>query len=277
MTKSVIAVHDISCFGRCSLTVALPIISGCGVNCTVLPTALLSTHTGGFNNPVKIDLTDNILPIYNHWKNEGLSFDGIYTGYLGSTKQPDILITIFGEMKKNGAKIFVDPVMGDNGKLYSSIDKKIVEGMRRMVAMSDIVMPNITEACLLLDIPYSPMPHDEKFVETLLKGMISLGASQAVITGVNPDKESVGACYLGDNGKISGCYRTRTQGSYHGSGDMFGSVLVGRLMHGDDMDTAVETAVDFVAEVIKASAKEKMKDTRAGLCFERELWRLNDG
>ncbi len=276
MTESVIAVHDISCFGRCSLTVISPIISGCGINCAVLPTALLSTHTGGFTAPHRIDLTDNILPIYLHWKREGLNFKGIYTGYLGSAQQPKILLNIFDRLKNEGGKVFVDPVMGDNGRLYKSISPELVKGMRSMVAQADIAMPNITEACLLLDIPYKAAPHDENFVETLLTGLTKLGAKDAVITGICPDSDTVGVCYTTNGEGKTGYYRKKTQGSYHGSGDMFGGVLVGKMMTGSDLGEAVKAAADFVAEVIAVTVSNGGAE-RDGLNFEPLLHLLQGG
>ncbi len=274
--SSVIAVHDISCYGRCSLTVALPIISSCGINCSVLPTALLSTHTGGFGNPHRIDLTDSIIPIYKHWREQGLSFEGIYTGYLGSPRQPEILLKLFNELSRDGTKVFVDPVLGDDGKMYKSITNEMVVGLRRMVAAADVVMPNITEACLLLGIDYKQPPHDDKFIERLLYGLKDLGCNQLVITGVCPDAETVGVVFLDSKGHIGRFTRKKTPGSFHGSGDMFGSVLVGRMIAGDDLMCAIKCAADFVASAIEDTLKLNT-DKRDGLHFESQLRRLNDG
>ncbi len=275
MTTGVIAVHDISCFGRCSLTVALPIISSCGVGCTVLPTALLSTHTGGFTNPYRIDLTESMMPIYKHWCSQGLRFDGIYTGYLGSPHQPDILLKIFNDLSSNGTRIFVDPVLGDNGRMYSGITDELVCGLRRMVSASDLVMPNITEACLLLGIDYREPPHDKKFIEMLIYGLKDLGCNQVVITGICPNDDTIEVSYIDLKGQIGSYVGKRTPGSYHGSGDMFGSVLVGRMIAGDDLASAIKRASDFVAMTI-ASTLEAGTQQRNGLCFEGELWRLCD-
>ncbi len=279
MTDSVIAVHDLSCFGRCSLAVVLPIISSCGINCTVLPTALLSTHTGGFEKPIYTDLTENILPIYNRWRQEGLNFKGIYTGYLGCKKQPAILTPILKELSASGAKIFVDPVMGDNGSLYSSVDSALAEGMRSMVAVADIAMPNVTEACLLLNIPYKEAPHDEKFVDSLLFGLIGLGAKSAVVTGINLTSDTVSVCYLDENKNKGKHHNQRIAGNFHGSGDMFGSVLVGKTMSGKSLSEAVSSAADFVASVIsshQSETAENIPPRRNGLCFEKQLWRLSE-
>ncbi len=280
MIDSVIAVHDLSCFGRCSLTVVLPVISSCGINCAVLPTALLSTHTGGFEKPVYTDLSSNIYPIYQRWRQEGLNFKGIYTGYLGCSKQPEILIPMFKELSQGGAKIFVDPVMGDNGRLYSSIDPSLIEGMRKMVGVADIAMPNVTEACLLLDIPYREAPHDEEFVDSLLNGLISLGAKTAVVTGISRSVETVSVCYIDETGNKGSHQNKKIAGNFHGSGDMFGSVLVGKTMTGSPLGESVAMAADFVAEVIAShicDMEQNPTPARNGLSFEKELWRLQKG
>jgi pyridoxine kinase len=157
--KRVAAIHDISCFGRCSLTVALPIISSAGIECAVVPTAVLSTHTGGIDGYTFHDLTDEIMPIAKHWKSLDLEFDAIYTGYLGSFHQLDIVSSLFDLLGSNDTLKVVDPVMADNGVLYKSFPADFPKGMRKLCAKADIIVPNITEAVLMLDEPYQEGPY----------------------------------------------------------------------------------------------------------------------
>ncbi len=276
MERRVAAVHDLSCFGRCSLGVVLPIISGCGVNCGVVPTSILSTHTGGFKQPLKRDLTDDMLPIARHWNDEGIVFDGIYTGYLGSSKQCELLPELFSLLRSQASKVFVDPVMGDGGKLYNSVPREMVDGMRRLANFADVLLPNITEACLLLGIPYEAPPHRLQFIDSLLEGLCGLGARQIVLKGVSFDENSIGCIYV--TGKKRGDYFTelvKSDGGFHGSGDVFGAVLVGKMISGCDIDMAVRAAADFTSSVIVATAKSG-SERRNGLQFEQFLARLKD-
>ncbi len=163
--KRIVAIHDISCFGRCSLTVALPIISAFGIETSIIPTAVLSTHTGGFSDFTYRDLTDDILPIVNHWKSLGLNFDAIYTGFLGSFEQIDIIDQVFELLKTPQTLIIVDPVMADNGELYKIFPKDFPKGMKKLCQKADILIPNLTEAALLLDEPYKPGPYTKEYID----------------------------------------------------------------------------------------------------------------
>ncbi|MDR1065414.1 MAG: bifunctional hydroxymethylpyrimidine kinase/phosphomethylpyrimidine kinase, partial [Oscillospiraceae bacterium] len=166
--KRVAAIHDISGFGKCSLTVALPILSAAGIECSVIPTAVLSTHTGGFTGYTYRDLTEDILPVFRHWQSIGLTFDAGYSGFLGSPEQLEIVAGIFGEMKNGGAMIVVDPVMADDGKLYSTFDAAFPDGMRRLCAGADVIVPNITEAALMTGAEYKAGPYTREYIEKLL-------------------------------------------------------------------------------------------------------------
>ena len=149
--KKILTIQDISCYGQCSITVALPILSAFGFETAILPSAILSTHTSGFKNFTVHDLSDEIPLIVNHWKNEGIKYDVLYSAYLGEVRHIDLVLNIKKELLKDNALFFVDPVMGDNGKLYPAFDMNYVEAMRRLVKEADIIIPNLTEACYLVN------------------------------------------------------------------------------------------------------------------------------
>ncbi len=277
MQRRIAAIHDISCFGRCSLTVVLPIVSSCGVNCAVIPTSLLSTHTGGFKDPLKKDLTPDMLSIAQHWNRENLTFDAIYTGYLGSTSQPELLPKIFKLLSNQNTKIFIDPVLGDGGKLYGSVPEDMIDGMRQLAKHADLLIPNITEACLLTGVAFEEPPYSYEYIDRLLKGLSSLCSSQIVLKGVSFDDRSIG-CVFSENGEIYSHFTPliKTAGRHcHGSGDIFASVLVGRLVGGYSLKEAVVSAADFIKEVIKNSISQEC-DAREGLNFETSLWKLTE-
>ena len=231
--KRVAAIHDISCFGKCSLTVAMPIISAAGIEVSVIPTAVLSTHTGGFPGYTYRDLTDDILPIVSHWQTLDLSLDAIYTGFLGSYKQIDIVSEVFDRLYTPGTLIVVDPVMADNGRLYSVFDEHFPQGMKKLCKHADLIIPNITEACLMLEKPYHPGPYDRQHIEDLLAELSELGPSQVVLTGVCFDDKQLGtACYDAPSGTIDYAFSERIEGFYHGTGDVFASALTAGLLSG---------------------------------------------
>ena len=200
--RRILAVHDISCFGRCSLTVALPIISATGLECTVIPTAILSTHTGGFTGYTFNDMTDDILPIVDHWRSLGLEFDAIYTGFLGSSKQIGIIKEVVDRLKGDG--IFIsDPAMADCGKMYPLFNMEFASKMATLCSHADIVIPNITEACFMLGIEYHDGPYTEEFITSLLYGLTDMGCGKVVLTGVSFEEGKLGsAAYDPEDGKI---------------------------------------------------------------------------
>jgi pyridoxine kinase len=274
--KRVLAVHDISCFGRCSLTVALPIISAAGIETTVLPTAVLSTHTGGFTGFTYRDLTQDILPIVKHWQGIGIEFDSVYTGFLGSFEQIDIVSTIFDSLKTNNMLIVVDPVMADYGKLYSIFPSNFPEGMRRLCRKADVIVPNLTEAAFLLDEPYHDGPHTEDEIEHILRALSALGPKYVVVTGVSYDGIHLGsASYDSNTGEVSYTSKTRIEPMYHGTGDVFASALVAALLGGRTLAQANAIAVQFTVASI-ARTKEAATDNRFGVNFEAELAGLNN-
>lgn len=269
--KRVLAIHDISCFGRCSLTVALPIISSTGVECTVMPTAVLSTHTGGFTGYTYRDLTEDIIPIVDHWKTLDLRFDSIYTGFLGSFEQIDIVSRIFDELGGKDVLIVVDPVMADKGQLYPIFSKDFPQGMRKLCEKADVILPNITEATLLLGEDYVEGPYSQEYIEGLLKRLSKIGAKKIVLTGVHFNKDHLGAAtYDSETGQVSYSFHDIIPGYYHGTGDVFGSVIVSTLMNGLDLVKASEIAVKFTAESIMRT-RDEGTDIRFGVNFEEGL------
>lgn len=272
--KRVAAIHDISCFGRCSLTVALPIISAAGVECSVIPTAVLSTHTGGFDGFTYRDLTDDILPIADHWQSLGLSFDAIYTGFLGSFAQLDIVSEIFDRFKTADNLILVDPVMADNGKLYTIFPENFPQGMRKLCEKADVIVPNITEASLMLGEPYHEGPYEPAFIEGLLKKLAALGSKQVVLTGVFFNETELGAAaYDCAAQTVHYAMSERIEGYYHGTGDVYGSALLSALLNGCSLARASEIAVNFTAGSIRRT-KDAGTDIRYGVNFEMGLSEL---
>lgn len=252
--KRIVTLQDISCFGKCSLTVALPVISAMGISCSVIPTAVLSTHTGCFDDFTFKDLTDEIPKISDHWLSSGLTFDGIYTGYLGSERQIKLVLDFIDRFGGNALK-FIDPAMADDGRLYTGFDDDFVGAMRSLCAAADVVVPNVTEASMLLGVEYRRRgEHDEEYVKTLLHGMCELGAPVAVITGVSYDGTSQGSVsYDSRTGIYESYFREQIPRQSHGTGDVFASSFFGALMLGRTLKDAMKIAVDFTIGSIKAT------------------------
>lgn len=258
----VLSVNDLSCIGKCSLSVTLPIVSACGATCDVLPTALLSTHTGGFEGYTFEDLTDKLPAILSHWEKQNEKFDIIYSGYLGSKQQIDIVLTLKRHFLKDGGIMVVDPVMGDSGKLYADFAPDFPEAMKALCKEADYILPNHTEACLLTDMPHS---FDGK---TLANKLTEL-CPHPIITGVEEGGNT--AVYYAEENTDVQRYSTATKkGFFCGSGDVFASAFVGALSVGKEYPQAVKIATEFTAGCIERSAKE-VPDHRYGLNFEKEL------
>ena len=257
--KRIVTIQDVSCVGKCSLTVALPIISAMGVETAIIPTAVLSTHTM-FQGFTFRDLTSDITPIMEHWKKEGFKFDAIYTGYLGSFEQIDLMHRLFEQFGKSSLKI-VDPCMADNGKLYPGFTPQFAKKMAGLCADADIIVPNLTETSFLLDIPYVGSGYDEAYIIDLLKKLAALGARQVVLKGIQfatDQKTLIGvkgkigiASYNSETGKISWYFHRKMRQSFHGTGDIFASVMTGALMRGLSLEKSYALAGDFVVESIK--------------------------
>ncbi len=267
--KRIAAIHDISCFGRCSLTVALPILSAAGIETAVIPTSILSTHTGGFSGYTFRELTDDILPVAEHWRKEGITVPAVYTGYLGSKEQVDLVISAIDIITEKNALIVVDPAMADNGRLYGGFPEDFPKFMSKLCKKADIIVPNITEACMLLDKPYSDGPYSEDFINELLLGLYNLTKAKVVLTGVWFDFKRIGAaCFDGENAEY--VFSDRIDASYHGTGDVFASALVSGLMNGKDIKTSAELAVSFTCKCIKTTQLMQPNDNY-GVCFEAEI------
>lgn len=274
--KRVAAIHDISCLGKCSLTVALPIISATGVEVSVIPTAVLSTQTDGFENFTYRDLTSDMIPIANHWKSVGVEFDAFYTGFLGSFDQIKIVSEILDKLKNDNSKIIVDPVMGDNGTLYSVFDKNFAAEMKKLCSKSDIILPNITEACLMLNTEYKEGPFEKTYIEELLHRLSELGPSKIILTGVYFNDTDIGAASFDKvTGKTDYILGHRVDGFYPGTGDVFASIVIAGILNGLDISSAAHIAVDFTVESIERT-RNAGTENRLGINFEAGLCTLYD-
>ena len=267
--KKVLTMQDISCLGQCSLTVALPIISACGVETCVLPSAVLSTHTGGFTGYTFRDLTEDIPKIMKHWESEGISFDAFYTGYLGSVLQIDYVKSIKKKLLTPDAKLIVDPAMADNGKLYVGFNMEFVDNMRSLCAQADIALPNITEAALLTKNEYIEGRHTREYIERLLDDMLKLGAGCIVLKGIADIDGKLGVAVRKVDSNTEYYYTDKIDRMSHGTGDAYASAFVGSIMQGKSYIQAASIAADFVVESIKATLDDP-KHTY-GVKFERAL------
>lgn len=269
--ERILAVHDISCVGRCSLTVALPIVSSVGIECSGLPTAVLSTHTGGFTGYTYRDLTEDMVPIDEHWRTLDIKFDAFYTGFLGSFEQIDIVSRLFDDLSHEGTTIYVDPVMADGGKLYPVFGPDFPKGMRKLCEKADVIMPNLTELCLMLGEEWIPGPYTHEYVDSMIEKARGFGVSKVVLTGISFEEGQVGAVYRDfETGETGSVMRAEIPGYYHGTGDVFGSALVGACECGLPLSKAVEAAVNLtVSSIIRTY--ESGEDVRYGVNFEMGL------
>ena len=252
--KRVLTVQDISCVGQCSLTVALPIISACGIETAILPSAVLSTHTGGFTGFTFRDLTEDIPAIVAHWEKEKISFDAIYTGYLGSKRQIELVKDMFARLTNAGGLKIVDPAMADHGALYYGFDEAFAKEMGTLCGAADIIIPNITEAALMTGMPYVGVGYDEAYIKELLDRLLALGADTVVLTGVTFDDEKLGvAVYAKGDAEITYYFHEKLAKGCHGTGDIYSSAFVGALMRGKTVAEAAQIAADFTLAGMKAT------------------------
>ena len=263
----VLAINDISCVGKCSLTVALPVVSACGVTCDVQPTALLSTHTGGFEGYTFRDLSDEIPAVLKHWESLGLTFDFIYSGYLGNVSQIETVREIKRRFLKRNGKFIVDPVMGDGGKLYAHFDFHFVEKMRVLCEEADFILPNVTEACLLAGENY-PLSIERLPAEKIV-GILRSPHTCPIVTGVEEGEEN--AVYYGEANGVSRYALPHAKGFFHGAGDVFAAAFTGCLARGKSKKKAIELAANFTTAAIFRTAKAG-GDSRYGLLFEEEIF-----
>lgn len=263
----VLTVQDISCVGQCSLTVALPIISACGHETCVLPSAVLSTHTGGFTGYTFRDLTDDMPKIAAHWQSESIFFDALYTGYLGSAKQIAYVLDIYHTLLKPNGLFIVDPAMADNGKLYYGFDDAFVAEMRTLCHEAQIILPNITEACFLTGIEYREQ-YDRAYIDRLLHALSELCPGTVVLTGVSYHPEKTGVCVY-ENGRYSYYEHGRIPGGYHGTGDVYASAFTGALLCGKNVVTAARIAADYTVRCILETKDDPSH--RYGVKFEKAI------
>lgn len=247
--RRILTIQDISCVGQCSLTVALPIISACGQETCILPSAVLSTHTLGYSFPTVRDLTEDLPPIQKHWQKENILFDAIYTGYLGSTEQVAYVADILATMTRAGGRTIVDPAMADNGKLYPAFDQAYVEAMKGLVSKADVVLPNLTEACMLTGAEYRES-YDEGYILDVVAKLHALGTKWVVLTGVGYEPGVTGVLISGE-GKLDYYSHPRISRSYHGTGDVYASAFVGSWIGGKSMGQAARIAADFTCKCIE--------------------------
>ncbi len=250
----ILTIQDISCVGQCSLTVALPVLSACGVETCVLPSAVLSTHTAGFSGYTFRDLTEDMPAIRSHWVKEGIVFDGIYTGYLGSTKQIEYVSDIIASCSKDGGLAIVDPAMADNGKLYPGFDLAFVSAMKGLCAKADYVIPNMTEACLLTDTPYlTEYTRDQ--VDEIAAKLLTSGCGHVIFTGISYCEGKTGVAVYGKDGSYSYYEHIKLPNSCHGTGDIYASAFTGALLRGKSPENAARIAADYTVACIKQTAK----------------------
>ena len=246
--KRILTIQDISCVGQCSMTVAMPILSACGHETCILPTAILSTHTGGFGKPVVHKITADMDAVWQHWHSQGITFDAILVGYLGSVEAIGCAGRIAEHLLAPGGVLIVDPAMGDHGKLYSGFDETYAAAMKQLCFRADIMMPNLTEAAMM-----TGMPWKESWSEGDIRELLNaLGGKNVVLTGVGFQPEQTGAAVRFE-GKISFYHHERLPKNYHGTGDMFAACFTGALMQGKHMLQAVEIASEFTCRSIRAT------------------------
>lgn len=270
--KKVAAIHDLSGFGRASLCSIIPTLSSMGVQVCPIPTAILSTHSGGFSNYTFQDLTENIPAYVDHWAALGLTFDCIYSGFLGSPRQTQLVADIFQRFRREDTLIVVDPVMGDNGQLYSSILPEMIPEMRKLIQKADIIVPNFTEAALLLDTkPVLTISHQE--LRQWLKQLSEMGPGTVLITSA-PDAECPDQMNVVAYERSTDTYwkvtSRRLNDYYPGTGDIFASVMIGSLLRGESLPGAIDWAAQFVSQCIKASSGYDYP-RRDGVQLERVL------
>lgn len=251
--QRILTVQDISCLGQCSITVALPILSACGHETCILPSAVLSTHTGGFGMPHIKDLTEDFAGILSHWQEQKFTFDAVYTGYLGNTTHMEYVKQIFDSLLIPGGMRIVDPAMGDHGKLYTGFDLEYALAMRDLCASADVILPNVTEACFMTGTPYR-QELDEVYVSELM-GKLEQICPNVVMTGIGYKSDETGVL-VSQNAERWHYVHKKIPKSFHGTGDVFASCFVGAWQQGKELKEAVEIAADFTAKSIEKTFHE---------------------
>lgn len=268
--KRILTVQDISCLGKCSLTLALPVISAMGIEACPLPTAILSTHTA-FKNFTFHDLTNQIKPITEHWKNEKIHFNAIYTGYLGSKLQIDLMCQLIQDFGGKDVITLVDPCMADNGKLYQGFAPDFPKEMAKLCSMATVITPNMSEACYLLDIPYKANGYNQEYVENIINSLADLGAKKIVLKGINFSNEKIGiVTYDSQDKKCNWYFHKKFPQDFHGTGDLFASAVIGGLVNNMSLENACKLAADFVLESFEKTLEDENYHWY-GVNFEKAL------
>ena len=271
--KRVVTSHDISCMGRCSITVALPILSSLGIETIILPTSILSTHTSGFVGFTYLDLEDETKKIINHWKSYPRTIDALYTGFLGSVKLIEI-IKEYAEQLKTTSLIVIDPAMADNGKLYPIFNQEYLDKMIELCSIANVVVPNVTEACLMTNTEYFGKIQTKEQIEELLDKVLALGVDKVVLTSVAFNENEIGVA-VKEKGKEP--YYTMNEvvnGYFHGTGDVYSSALVGAYLNNNDLNESSKIATEFVVEAIKETINKEDFDPKYGVNFELVINKL---
>lgn len=270
MQKQVLAIHDLSCVGRCSLTVALPVLSAVGLHVSVLPTALLSTHTGEFTGYTNLDLTQEMAKIYAHFQTLPLRFDGLYSGFLGSWEQLALVEDVFAHYRRADTLLLVDPVMADHGKLYATYTETLARDMGRLCRQADVIVPNLTEAAILLEASYREQPSFPQ-VEAMLRALHKrYGCRQAVITGILRDGLLGAAAYDAQRDCVFFHGQPPMEHVFYGTGDVLASALLAGLMRGRSLSQATTLAVDFTYQSMLHTLDNGLP-LRYGVAFEQAL------
>jgi len=254
MNKRLLTIQDVSCVGQCSLTVALPVISACGVETAILPSAVLSTHTGGFKHYTFCDLTPEIAKIEQSWVKEKIGFDAFYTGYV-CPAQIDPILHLMDTVANKGAVRIVDPVMADNGKLYAGFGPDFPQEMKRLCVGADCLLPNLTEAAFLVGEEPRLSGYDQAYIESLLKKLYAIGVKTVVLTGVSLEPGKLGVAVY-DGKTVRYDFNEHLKRSAHGTGDVFASVFAGAIVRGWEALDAAALAADIVCSAIQATSDE---------------------
>lgn len=271
--KKAVLINDISCLGRCSMTAAMPIISACGIESVPLPTGLFSAHTE-FEGFVRTDLTEKLSEIADHWKNLDVRFDCIYSGYLASIDQAEAVKRFFLDFKKSDTLCIVDPVMGDNGAFYKGIDETFIGEMRFLCSVADIIVPNVTEACMLTETEMPTDGYDIDFIKELLISLRNLGTEKLVVTGIDFNDGQIGcAVYDSLTGKANMFFTPKAEGRFPGTGDVFAAALTAAVLNGKDFTDAVQIAMGFTCNCVEETVDSE-SERKYGLCFEPQIKNL---
>ena len=270
-TPRVAAIHDMSGFGRCSLTVAIPVLSAMGVQCCPLPTAFLSTHTGGFTGFTFLDMTEEMPKVAAHWQELDLRFHAIYSGFLASERQIGIVSDFIRTFRRSDTLVVIDPVMGDDGKAYQTYTSALCSGMAHLAELADVITPNLTEAAFLLGRPYDQLPQEEAGLQELVRDLGLHGRRSVVLTGVSLSPGKTGAmCFDAKTSRTETVQVDMIAHPLLGTGDIFASVLTGALVRGDTLFSAAAQAADFVRACAVHTAAQDLP-LREGVDFEPML------